>query len=107
MVITLTSDLFTNGEYSTIFSNGHKQAHFRIVHDDFSSGGRTITLNKVLIIIVTYGANGEEISRVIGSSIIGVGDTVVGVKSDYTELLGKELNEDNMSKCTVILYEDS
>lgn len=39
------------------------------------------------------------------SSIIGMGNDLLQIKSAYTEVIGEVLSEENMSKCEIEVYE--
>lgn len=103
MTITLTADLFTNNVYTVAY--GLKKAVFTIVDETYESSGVTIVVNGMICRIQTFDADGNKLSEVFGSLVIGLGDSGVAVTSADTTLLGKKLTSDNMSDCSVELYE--
>jgi hypothetical protein len=77
------------------------EATFTIVDEEFAGANTLARVNCVTILIKD--ALSQETR--IGSAVIGLGDGVVGVKTDEAILRGKILSKDNMSQCVVELYE--
>jgi hypothetical protein len=104
MTLVLTASLFTDNEYAVNY--GNKRATFTIIDESFYyNASLTLDINRIVCVVRTYADDGSVESDVLGSMVIGIGDTVVGVTTTDTTLLGKLLNKDNMASCTVELYE--
>ena len=104
MQLTLTEDLFTNGEYS--LSYGDKVATFTIIDETLvAASGLGATIDRMILTIAVYDEAGEKTSEEFGNLIIGLGDSNVAVTSEDISLRGKLMTKDNMSKCSVELYE--
>lgn len=104
MKFILTEDLFTNDEYRV--SYGLKVATFTAVDESFvSSGSIKASIYRLICTIIEYDSAGEKVSEEFGNLIIGLGDSNVSVTSDDDALLGTLMTKDNMSSCTVELYE--
>jgi hypothetical protein len=104
MELVLTEDLFINGVYSAAYG-GNKQALFTIVDEHFEGSNGIGRINRIIVLVREFGADGEASSGVFCTTVIGLGDGVVGVKTSVPELRGKLLNRENMSRCIVELYE--
>lgn len=105
MLVKLRPELFLNDTYRVRYNNNVCEAEFRIVDEDFPALGRTVPVNRIVIFITEYDAQGEPVSTYLKSSVIGIGDGIVGVYTDIAALRGKALSKDNMASCTVELYE--
>jgi hypothetical protein len=103
MRFVLTQDMFTNNVYTV--SYGTKTAKFTIIDEEYASGGLVATIKRMICTIRTYADDGSIASEVFGSLVIGFGDVNVAVTTDNMTLRGKLLYTDNMSQCTVELYE--
>jgi hypothetical protein len=49
---------------------------------------------------------GQETNAQFCTTVIGLGDGVVGIRSDDPALRSKLLNKDNMGECVILLFED-
>jgi hypothetical protein len=103
MEIILSKDMFVNDRYSV--SYGSREALFTIIDEEFAGLNNLARINRITILVREFDSSGAEKGAVLCAAVIGLGDGVVGVKSDVPELRGKTLTQDNMSKCVVILYE--
>lgn len=104
MEITLTPELFTNNKYA--LSYGSREALFTIIDEEFKGDNRLGRINRITILVREFSGEGKETGASFCTTVIGLGDGVVGITSNNAELRGKLLNKDNMGECTVILYED-
>jgi hypothetical protein len=100
MEVTLRPEMFKSGACVVPYGDG-MEATFTIVDEEFAGANTVARVNCVLIAVKD--ALAQE--TLIGSAIIGLGDGVVGVKTDEASLRGKLLNKDNMALCVVELYE--
>jgi hypothetical protein len=103
MTTTLTSDMFTDGVYSVTY--GLKKASFTIVDESYVSNGITAEVKRMVCDIQLFNSSGVKIDEVFGSLVIGLGDDNVAITTEDTSILGLLMDEDNMSSCTVELYE--
>lgn len=108
MELVLRYDQFVDNKLYVEY-NTNRQAMFTIVDENFGTKSHgDVVVNKITCMVRKNAADGVTVlwSRML-SLVIGIGMTgLVGVTTDKTELLGKELSKDNMEGCTVILYED-
>jgi hypothetical protein len=77
------------------------EATFTIVDEEFAGANTLARVNCVLIRVKNDAAQ----ETLVGSAVIGLGDGIVGVKTDEAGLRGKLLTKDNMAQCVVELYE--
>jgi len=100
MVVRLEESLFENNKYVVQFTPT-REAEFTIVDDTF--GVYTpVRVNTITVFIRTIGtAEGQRYT-----SVIGIGNQVVGVRTSVPALRGKVLDRENMSQCEVLLYND-
>jgi hypothetical protein len=96
--------MFDNGKYSVTYGT-NKEALFTIVDEEYKGSNHLGRINKLTILVREYNADGSVGKATLQSSVIGMGNAIVGVKTALPELRGKILNHDNMAQCTVILYE--
>ena len=101
MTIDLSKVEFTYGFFSTAMPDG-STIILNNVSEDFMADDVEVVVKQINIIIqeIDTGANLQC------SSVIGVGNSRLIIKSDYTEYLGKVLTEDNMKYCTIEMYEE-
>ena len=102
--LTLEQGNFVNNKFT--FSYGNREALFTIIDEEFAGHNRLGRINRITILVRRYTTTGDEIGAQLCTTVIGLGDGTVGVKSDEPDLRGKLLSKDNMGMCTVILYED-
>ena len=104
MEIQLTPDLFVNNKYVVVY--GSREAMFTLIDEEFAGHNRLGRINRITVLVRKWDKAGKELWTRFCTTVIGLGDGIVGVRSDTLELRGKLLNKDNMEQCTVILYED-
>jgi len=104
--LILNQDDFVNNKYALAY--GNREALFTIVDEEFLGNNRLGRINRITVLVRKYATTGQETGTAqFCTTVIGIGDGVVGVKSDNADLRGKLLSKDNMDQCTVILYEDT
>jgi hypothetical protein len=103
MEIILKPDLFQNGTYTVNY--GKRTAVFTIVDEEFSGVNTLGKLNQITVLVMERDTAGKVVQSVMATSVIGLGDGIVGVKTGSAELRGHLLNKDNMEQCVVELYE--
>jgi hypothetical protein len=96
--IVLTEDLFVNNVYT--YRYGTWSAVFTIVDEEFAGDNRLGRVNRVTILVTEEGSGTGSLC----TSVIGLGDGVVGIRSDNFSLLGKLMTHENMAECVVMLY---
>lgn len=99
------SDFVNDKLLVTYGPDNTRQALFTIIDEEYQGNTRIGRINKITILTRTVKDN-EVSDAVLQSGIIGMGNGTVGVLSDDTTLLGKQLNKDNMESCTIWLYEE-
>jgi len=104
MEVRLTQDLFVNNKYYV--SYGNREALFTIVDETFEGLNNIGQINRITILVREFAADRQEVGARLCTTVIGLGDGTVGVRSVVPELRGKVMNKDNMEQCIVILYED-
>ena len=104
MELVLNEKNFVNGKYSVKFA-GNREALFTIVDEEFPGNNTMGRVNKIVILVRELDEAGNALAGALQTSIIGLGNQVVGVMSALPELRGKTLSRDNMARCTIILYE--
>jgi hypothetical protein len=103
--ITLKESDFENNKFT--FSYGNREALFTIVDEEFAGHNTLGRINRMTVLVRKLALAEDEMEAQLCTSVIGVGDGVVGIRSDDPGLLGKLLNKDNMTQCVVELYEDN
>jgi hypothetical protein len=103
MELVLTEDMFINNSYTVRY--GDRAAEFTIIDEEFAGNNQLGRINRINCLVRTFDEAGSIIDEVLGTTVIGVGNNIVGVRSDYPELRGKLMTHENMDKCVVILYE--
>lgn len=98
--LVLEQDKFVNNRFT--FAYGGREALFTIVDEEFYGHNRLGRINRMTILVRKSALSDAQFC----TTVIGLGDGVVGIKSDDDGLRGKLLNKDNMGQCAVILYED-
>jgi hypothetical protein len=98
MELVLNQQEFINNKLTVAFGRG-QTAVFTIVDEEFSGLNHLGRINRVTCLVTKDGA------ATLSGLVIGMGDGVVGVKSDDPSLRGKVLTHENMGSCVVELYE--
>ncbi len=104
--LRLRVDQFENGHFE--YRYGDKIAVFEIINEDFSARSEIGIINKILITVYNQDDSGTVLKAKnvqLQSSVIGLGNNVVGVRSDNAALRGKILSKDNIDQCVILLYE--
>jgi hypothetical protein len=100
MEVALDKGLFWNDKF-TIEYGTNKEATFTIVDEEFAGLNTLARVNQIVITVKDLTTREAQLC----TAVIGMGDGVVGVKTDEDSLRGKLLNKDNMGFCVVELYE--
>jgi len=103
MEIVLKEEDFVNNEYSVVY--GNRKAVFTIIDEEFAGLNRLGRINRINVLVYEYDDDGNVSASSLCTSIIGIGDGIVGVKTDVPELRGKLMTHENMTQCVVELYE--
>jgi hypothetical protein len=102
--LILDQSQFVNNKYT--FAYGNREALFTIVDEEFAGNNTLGRINRITVLVRILDKTGKESGARICTTVIGLGDGVVGIKSEDGNLRGKLLNKDNMDRCVIILYED-
>jgi hypothetical protein len=105
MELVLDESLFTDDEYTINY--GNRTATFIIIDEELAGNHRLGRINRINCVVREFNAEGVETGARIGMPVIGLGDMIVGVRSDEPSLRGKALTRENMGSCVVILYEEA
>jgi hypothetical protein len=100
MEVNLRPEMFERDTCVALYGDD-MEATFTIVDEEFAGANTLARVNCVLISIKDAASR----KTLIGSAVIGLGDGMVGVKTDVAALRGKLLTKDNMEQCVVELYE--
>jgi len=104
MEIMLKPELFVNNKYTT--SYGNREVLFTIIDEEFAGNNTLGRINRITVLVRILDKTGKETGARLCTTVIGLGDGVVGVYSNNPELKGKVMTKDNMEQCVVVLYED-
>jgi hypothetical protein len=104
MEIILSKDMFVNNKYSVQY--GNREALFTIIDEEFAGLNNLGRINRITVLVRIFNTRGEELSVTLCTTVIGLGDGIVGIKTNVPALRGKLLTQDNMEQCVVELYED-
>jgi hypothetical protein len=104
MEIILSKGMFVNNEYLVRY--GNREALFTIIDEEFAGLNNLARINRITALVRIFDTKGEEVSVTLCTTVIGLGDGIVGVKTETPALRGKLLTQDNMEQCVVELYED-
>jgi len=104
MDIGLKQSMFSNNKLTVPY--GNKEALFTIVDEEFLGINRLGRINRINILVRKLNNFGQALNATMCTTIIGMGDGIIGIRSDKPELRGKVLNKDNMEDCVIQLYED-
>jgi hypothetical protein len=105
MELILSLEMFVNNRYTITY--GNREALFTIIDEEFFGNNRLGRINRVTVLVRRFDTAGAETDAALCTTVIGIGDGVVGVRSDNPALRGKLLTKDNMDRCVVELYEDA
>jgi hypothetical protein len=104
MDIILHESDFVNDKFLVTYGNG-REALFTIVDEEFSGKNNLGRVNRIVCLVRETGEDGEPGEASLCTTIVGLGDNFVGVRSEYPELRGKPMTHENMENCVVTLYE--
>lgn len=104
MDIQLSKSSFIDNRFEQIFGV-NKKATFIVVKESFHGNNNLGVVDRVNIFIETFNSQNEKIDGSFSTSIIGVGDSICGIFTEDSTLLGKTLTWDNMEQCVIRLYE--
>jgi hypothetical protein len=105
MEIVLRPEMFVNNRYTIAY--GNREALFTIIDEEFAGNNHLGRINRITVLVREFSTLGEETDAVLCTTVIGLGDGIVGVRSDDPALKGKLLTHENMEQCVVELYEDA
>jgi hypothetical protein len=104
MELILHPDMFVNNRYTV--SYGNREALFTVIDEEFSGNNHLGRVNRVTVLVREFDTAGKESGAVLCTTVIGLADGIVGVRSGDPLLKGKLLTHENMEQCIVELYED-
>jgi hypothetical protein len=100
MEVALDSSLFENNTLTVRYGE-NKEATFTIVDEEFAGLNTLARISQIVITVKDLSTRESHLC----AAVIGLGDGIVGVRTDEAALRGKLLNKDNMGSCLVELYE--
>jgi hypothetical protein len=103
MELILKPELFENGTYTVPY--GRRTAVFTIVDEEFAGLNTLGRINRITVLVIEHDAAGKVVKSSMGTSVIGLGEDLVGVRTSVPELRGTVMNKDTMEQCVVELYE--
>lgn len=101
MTIALSKVEFTYDFFSSTMPDGSTLILNNVSEDFFTQNNEEVIVKQINILIEPVDGSGN----ILCSSVIGCGNDKMCIKSDYSECLGKVLNEDNMKYCMIEMYE--
>jgi hypothetical protein len=104
MQLILQEEMFRNGEYSVRY--GNREALFTIVDEEFAGKNYLGRINRITVLVRTFDRQNKVSGAALCTSVIGLGDGIVGIHSDDPALRGKLMTHENMGECVVELYEN-
>jgi len=104
MDMILKNSNFVNNKLYVSYGT-RQQAMFTIIDETFNGTYGLGRVNRLTCLVRKMDAGGQVISSVLAPMVIGLGDGVIGIKSNDATLRGKLLTHENMEACTVTLYE--
>jgi hypothetical protein len=104
MELVLHPDMFVNNRYTVIY--GNREALFTIIDEEFPGNNRLGRINRITVLVREFNTDGKEAGATLCTTVIGMADGIVGVRSDTPALKGALLTHENMEQCVVELYED-
>lgn len=104
MDIQLRKTDFVDGRFTQAFGINRK-ATFIVVNESFYGNNNLGVIDRVNIFVESFNAEGVKTEGSYSTSIIGIGDSLSGILTEDTTLLGKTLTYDNMEQCVIRLYE--
>jgi hypothetical protein len=104
MELILHPDMFVNNRYAVVY--GNREALFTIIDEEFAGNNRFGRINRMTVLVRKFDTDGTEAGAALCTTVIGLGDGIVGVRSEDPSLRGKLLTHENMEQCVITLYED-
>ena len=104
MIVPFSQIKFTNDVASIPYSE-NREAELTIVDESFKGSNTIGDVNVIICIVYQYDNNKNIIDRLHATNIIGMGDSVLGIRTENPQLLGMVLNKDNMAECFLELVE--
>jgi hypothetical protein len=104
MELVLHPEMFTNNVYAVRY--GNREALFTIIDEEFQGHNTLGRVNRITALVREYDEQEKETGALLCTTVIGMGDGIVGVKSDNPALRGDLMTHENMEQCVVVLYED-
>jgi hypothetical protein len=104
MEVVLHPEMFVNDRYTVTY--GNREALFTIIDEEFAGNNHLGRINRITVLVREFDVSGRENGAALCTTVIGLGDGIVGVRSDNSALKGKLLTHENMEQCVVELYED-
>ena len=68
--------------------------------EEFQTQSRNVVVKRCLILVAEEDDDGN-VTQIPCSSVIGIGNSYISLKSDYPELEGKLLTIENIEKCYI------
>jgi len=102
--LVLEENKFVNNKY--MFSYGNRDVLFTIIDEEFAGHNNLGRINRITILVRKHTLTEKEVKAQFCTTVIGIGDDAIGIKSDNGELRGQLLNKDNMGQCVIMLSED-
>jgi hypothetical protein len=103
MELVLHPDMFVNNRYTAAY--GNREALFTIIDEEFFGNNHLGRINRITVLVREFDTTGKEAGVVFCTTVIGIADGIVGVRSDNSALRGKLLTHENMEQCIITLYE--
>jgi hypothetical protein len=104
MTLTLTKGMFVNNRYEVFYKN--RTALFTVVDEEYKGLNHLGKVDRITVLVTVRNSDGTVKDIILGTTVIGLGDGVVSIRSEDTALWGKLFTQHNMDKCVVELYED-
>jgi len=99
MELVLRNADFVNDKLLVRYGS-NKEALFTIVNETFPGNNNLGRVNRITCLVRDNAGDAS-----LCTTIVGMGDGIVGVRSSLPELRGKPMTQDNMENCVVELYE--
>lgn len=99
MIIDLSNITFTNDFFSKMLPDGSMLVLNRLDENLFEDG-KECTVKAISIEVQDYDGN-----IITCPCVIGLGNDLIKINTEYKEYEGKVLSPDNMAMCTIEVYE--
>jgi hypothetical protein len=103
MEIVLHPEMFVNNRYTVTY--GNREALFTIIDEEFAGNNHLGRINRITVLVREFNLTGKEAGAAFCTTVIGIADGIVGIRSDDSALKGKLLTHENMEQCVITLYE--